>query len=71
LDTLDRWKTQTKIASSKSAEEIKYLIDRFLRDRQNMFNYPKPAEFHTGAENEKSEEESTGSSKLKPILPLS
>ncbi len=46
---------QTKISHAKSTDEIKYLIEQFMKSNQSRFNYTKPAEFQTAVDQAKPE----------------
>lgn len=70
LKTLDNWKKQAKITNAKNSEEIKYILDEFLKEDPNAFNYPKPADFSSTAVEGKTEENALPS-KLKPVKKLS
>lgn len=43
----------TKIVKATSADEIKYIIEKFVKDHSQSYNYAKPAEFHTAADDGK------------------
>jgi hypothetical protein len=50
-------------------EEIKYLIEKFLKENHSAYNYAKPAEFHSAASEDKSETHILPS-QLKPLKSL-
>lgn len=43
LENIDKWKVHSKITKANNPEEIKYLIETFIKANKNSFNYPKPA----------------------------
>ena len=50
LEAINKWKVYSKISKAKDSNEIKYLIDKFLKDNKNAYNHAKPAEFHSAAD---------------------
>lgn len=41
---------QAKICNANNPEEIKYIIEQFIKDNTSAFNYPKPADFQTATD---------------------
>lgn len=70
LEAIDKWKTHTKIVKATSADEIKYLVVKFVNDHSQSYNYAKPAEFHTAADEGKADEGQSLPNTLKPLKSL-
>lgn len=69
MESINKWKTYSRITKATKPEDITYLIEKFLKEHQHAYNYAKPAEFHSTADDGKSEEH-TLPAKLKPIKAL-
>lgn len=52
LEQINKWKVHSKIAKASSPDEIKYLIENFMKENRNSFNQPKPAEFQSAGGDE-------------------